>query len=193
MKKIIVLLLLISVILSCKNNKNATEPKKFEPVKENTVSDDIKTDYEDGRFVPLNNKPDLREARAFARNSLNKYYDKNSGQTSALVLDYYVVDYIADGKGAPRDVLDKGEWYKFNKNNTYQHGFLDKIADKGEYFFDGEKIMILPDEKDKYPSEWKVLQSKDVMILVGTAKFANNSIQKHCVNMKTKPSTEVER
>ena len=190
MQRLLILLAIILVLISCKNKTNTDTKQTLTEENKKNVKEDIKTEYEDGYLTPVENKHDLQEDRAIARNALNAFFDTKPDQVSILVVDYYTVDFIADGNGAPKEVLEKGEWYKFTKDYTYQHGFYDKITDEGKYLFDANvsKVLMLPDDKNKFPSEWKILQSNDVIVMVGTAKFANNPVQKHCINTKNKPT-----
>jgi len=186
MTRIIILtIIFISVFGSCKNKvaneqtsgrQKELSTKEIEPAENHPKEKQIVKK----RFVD--------EDRATAKTELNDFFKNKYKPVLFLSKDYFVVDYISNGKEGPKDMIDFGEWYKFNPDFSYSHGFFSEIKDKGKYSYDLNKelLMMLPDDKKLYPSEWKTLKSGDVIVLVGTAKFSNNPFQKHMQNVKEK-------
>ena len=188
-KSIFILLITLVFIVSCNNNPENSNSKDRTISTEQVNQRDITPEYEDGDLKPITIERNINEDRANAKSTITDFLNKEPKKWEFLTLNYYIVDYIADGKGAPKDLLDIGEWYKFNQDFTYSHGFFDKIEDQGIYSYDIEnsKLTILPNENKKYQSEWRVLHSGDVIVLIGTAKFGNNPYQKHMQNIEKQP------
>ncbi len=187
MLRILILsVIFISVVGSCKNNaaKEHTSGRQKE-----LSTQEIEPATNHLKEKPIVKERFVDEERATAKNELNDYFKSKHKPVLFLSRDYYVVDYISNGQEGPKDMIDFGEWYKFNPDFSYNHGFFSEIKDKGKYSYDlnNKLLMMLPDDKKLYPSEWKTLKSGDVIVLIGTARFSNNPFQKHMQNVKEKP------
>ncbi len=183
---LILSVIFISVVGSCK--KNAA--KEHTSVRQKELStQEIEPSANHSKEKQIVKKRFVDEDRATAKTELNDFFKDKHKPVLFLSKDYYVVDYISSGQEGPKDMIDFGEWYKFNTDFSYSHGFFSEIRDKGKYSYELNKelLMMLPDDKKMYPSEWKILKSGDVIVLVGTAKFSNNPFQKHMQNVKEKP------
>jgi hypothetical protein len=187
----ILVLILISFLFSCTNNKHKNNKVESNDT-EITNNNDIIPEKDKKDESPVVEKRDTTYDRNIATKELKEYLSTNPKAWDPLILNYYTVDFLSEGQGAPKDILDLGEWYKFDKDFNYKHGFFDKIIDRGKYSLDIEKklLLMLPSDKTQAPSEWKILYSGDVIVMVGTAKFGNNPIQKHCQNVLKRPEIE---
>ncbi len=182
MKKIILFTIITTFFLvSCKD-KNSRNIKS----KNITKTEDIVPENEDKKLVPIELKRDISEDRKKAEKEINS--TGNSEEIPFfLTTNYYVVDYLMSGKGAPDDVTKKGEWYKFEKDKSYSHGLFEKTIEKGRFKFENEILLLYPDNKNLFPSEWRIMHSGDIIVMAGTSKFGNNAVQKHTQNLKEKP------
>jgi len=77
-----------------------------------------------------------------------------------------------------------GVWIDFKKDHTYEYGKYKEIHGSGKYnyHFERGEILMIDDDKSKKPEEWEIKSSGDVMIMVGTATYSDNHIQKKLVN-----------
>ena len=184
---ILISLIIVSFFASCKE-KNTTSNTSANNKK--TEITDIRPNENSEEEKPIVKKRFIDEERSQAKSELDKFFSKKPKPIVFLTTNYYVVDYISDGKQGPKDMLDFGEWYKFGDDFKYQHGFFAEIKDQGKYSYykDKKLLLMLPEDKKDYPSEWKILSSGDVVVLVGTPKFSNNPFQKHMQNVKEKPT-----
>ena len=191
MNKLLTFIVVSSIIFSCSNNPKNTNKEDIENTKKEII--ETKKDIE-----PANTKTgektvviqrNIEDDRKTAKKEINERMANNPEVWEPLVLNYYMVDFLSEGQSAPADIIDLGEWYKFDKNFRYEHGYFDKISEKGKYTIDltNKTLLMLPDQEDKLPSEWKLLNSADVIVMVGTSKFGNNPVQKHMQNVLKKP------
>ncbi len=182
MKKIILFSILVTFfMLGCKdkNSKNIDSKKIVR-------TQDIVPENEDKKLTPVKVERNIAADRKTAEAEINE--QNNTEKTPFfLTTNYYVVDYLISGASAPKDVTKKGEWFKFERDKSYTHGFFEKIAEKGKYKFENKILLLYPDDKNLFPSEWRIKNSKDVIVMIGTSKFRNNATQKHTQNLKEKP------
>ncbi len=189
----ILMLILISFMLACTNNAGNNKDRKSPPIetKSNNSANDIVPEKKKVDQTPISQERDIISDRNNAAKELGKSLSDHPKLWKPIVLNYFMVDYLSEGQGPPKDILDLGEWYKFNTDFHYEHGFFDKITDSGKYFVNDKKeLLMLPSNKSLAPSEWKILNSGDVIVMVGTSKFGNNPIQKHCQNVSKRPEIE---
>ena len=193
-RNVILMVILIFALSSCNNAKNNSDKSTEQNIEmqDQSGNKDIVPEKDDTSEQPIIQKRDIKEDRMTAMKELKEKLANNPKYWEPLVLNYYTVDYISDGQGAPKDVLDIGEWYDFEKDFRYQHGFFNKLYEQGIYTFDidNKLLLMIPEDNTKAPSEWKILDSGDIIVMVGTAKFGNNPIQKHCQNVKEKPELD---
>ena len=185
-KNFIIIALILSIFVSCKDSGNLNSDKIS--ASDTITKLDIEPQREDGELKPMVIERNIDEDRNNAKKEITDMLASGQDIPSYLTLNYYLVDFISEG-GQPRDIIDLGEWYKFEDNNMYEHGFFGKLKIKGKFIFDQSlsTILLYPESESSAPEEWKVLNSKDVIVLSGTPKFGNNSTQKHLQNVKEKP------
>jgi len=185
-KNLIIIIMILSIFVSCKNGRNSNSDK-ISDIDTATVQD-IEPVREDAELKPMVIERNLTEDRAKAKKEIVELMASTQSIPEYLTINYFLVDFISEG-GKPRDIIDLGEWYKFNKNNTYEHGFFAKLNEKGKFAFNSSSgtVLLYPDNETSTPEEWKVLNSKDVIVLSGTPEFGNNNMQKHLQNVKEKP------
>jgi len=181
--------LILLALFSCKNNKSESNDST---ALNNQTQIDIQPDSNEKGGEPIVTKVNINEQRAIAKEDIREFLKTENKPPIFLTSNYHLVDYISDGIGGPKDMIDVGEWYNFLNDNTYSHGFFDKIEDSGKFVYDQEskKVIMLPVIETKSPSEWRVLNSGDIIVLVGTAKFRNNPFQKHLKEIKDQPQLD---
>ncbi|MEY3369205.1 MAG: hypothetical protein RI973_2360 [Bacteroidota bacterium] len=75
---------------------------------------------------------------------------------------------------------NQGTWFKFKEDGSYDYGYYGEKIGSGAWSFDGMKATLLLDSEllgdDR---EWtlKMSTSEDIMVWVGTERFANNNLQ----------------
>jgi hypothetical protein len=75
---------------------------------------------------------------------------------------------------------NQGIWFKFKEDGSYDYGYYGEKIGSGAWSFDGMKATLLLDSEllgdDR---EWtlKMSTSEDIMVWVGTERFANNNLQ----------------
>lgn len=185
-KNLIIILMILSIFVSCKNISNSGSDKTSDSG--TSTVQDIEPVREDAELKPMVIERNLTEDRSKANKEIGELMASKQIIPEYMTLNYYLVDFISEG-GKPRDIIDLGEWYKFNKNNTYEHGFFSKLNEKGKFALNTSSgtVLLYPELETSTPEEWKVLNSKDVIVLSGTPKFGNNNMQKHLQNVKEKP------
>ncbi len=181
MKKTIFFVIVILLLIGCKDKTSGDiKNKKAE------TTQDIVSQNKNKKLVPVEIKRDIVEDRKKAKTEIDNINTSNE-VPFFLTTNLYVVDYLMSGTGAPDDVTKVGEWYKFEKNNNYSHGFFEDISETGKYKFENKILLLYPENEKLFPAEWRIMNSKDIIVMAGTSKFGNNSIQKHLQNVKEKP------
>ena len=139
-------------------------------------------------MVLVEDKRDIKKERAKAMEILLNF-EPDGEFPEFLNSRYYLVDYISEVGNVPRDIIDLGEWFKFNPDYTYEHGFFEKLNSKGKYALEDKNrvITIVPDSEEEFPEQFKMLTSGDVLVISGTNKFGSSSYQKHMVQVEKKP------
>ncbi len=93
------------------------------------------------------------------------------------------------GAGTAENDPKKGDWLHLNKDGTYQAGRQKEKTYTGQwsYAHDAQLLFLRPDSKNYKMSEWKVMASETVIVLVGTQTYGNNSIQIQCLKVDSLP------
>ena len=96
--------------------------------------------------------------------------------------------FVFDGEmSKPGD--HAGEWINYKPDFTYDYGLYQEVLGAGRYHYSYDKSLILMiDNNGEFkPEEWRAQNSGDVMILVGTSTYQNNSVQMKLERLDTCP------
>lgn len=79
----------------------------------------------------------------------------------------------------PKENIFEGYWIDFEDDFTFVKGKYNDTLSIGEYNFDFDsKILeIIPTAGDEGRSEYRIQTNGEIIILIGTAKYGNNSTQ----------------
>lgn len=73
----------------------------------------------------------------------------------------------------------KNDWLHLVKDGTYKAGRGKDQTHTGQWSYEpnGQTLFLRPDTKDYKMSEWKVMFTDNVVVLVGTSTYGNNATQ----------------
>lgn len=97
-----------------------------------------------------------------------------------LTSNYWAVWALVKMGDPAANPQNQGTWFKFKEDGTYDYGHFENKIGSGAWSFDGKNATLLLDSEvlgdDR---EWsiKIGNDEDVMIWVGTNRFATNNIQ----------------
>lgn len=97
-----------------------------------------------------------------------------------LTSNYWAVWALVKMGDPAANPQNQGAWFKFKEDGTYDYGYFENKIGSGAWSFDGQKATLLLDSEvlgdDR---EWsiKIGSDEDVMIWVGTNRYATNNIQ----------------
>jgi hypothetical protein len=72
-----------------------------------------------------------------------------------------------------------GQWIDFKADHTYAYGENTNIKGNGRYHYSLDKglVLMVDNDSSKKAQEYEAKFADDVMILVGTATYGDNSFQ----------------
>lgn len=175
----IILMNIAIIFLSCQDPKNKVFVSSGDPKIDSMRQDSIKN---------IKIIKELLKQREEAYNLVNMMLKKYKEMPEELLNDYFQVDYIVNNDNL-QDIIDLGEWYHFNKDNTFEHGFLNKTAEKGKYAYGkrSKSILLYYDSENEFPEEWKITFYENELIFEGTPTFGTENSKKHLKRVKDKP------
>jgi hypothetical protein len=175
----IIILNIAIIFTSCQDSKNNGYILSGDPKVDSMRMDSIKK---------IEMKKKLLKQREEAFNLVSMMLDKSKEMPEELLKDYMLVDYIVINENL-QDIIDIGEWYHFNKDNTFEHGFLNKTAEKGKYAYGkrSNSILLYYNSENEFPEEWKVTFYENELILEGTPTFGTEKSKKHLKRVKDMP------
>lgn len=153
--------LLIGVLAACKSEP--TEPAGSGDEASVTQTRPI-TPPEGGPVVGADKKPSMQTEKLLG----------------FLTTGYWYVEAYVKINDREAGLANRGRWFKFNADGTLSTGRYKGISAKGVWTYDPQTALIFIDsEKDDQDGEWRIQMGRGgaVMILVGTERFAQNSIQ----------------
>jgi len=121
--------------------------------------------------------------RAQALAILNFRLKKDADFYTLMEDGVWELQFVHQGEMSKPGEFD-GFWYDFKKDHTYEYGTRANVEGSGKYnyHFERGELLMVDNLGNKKPEEWTVKSSGDVMILVGTATYNDNHIQKKLVN-----------
>lgn len=115
---------------------------------------------------------------------------KNYPETYAIVengiLNY---EFVHNGRAMSKKEDYLGAWIDFKEDFTYDYGSYSTKEGEGRYHFrtDINQLVMVDNNKGQNPQEWDVKMGGDVLILVGTNTYGNNSFQMKLQRSPEKP------
>jgi hypothetical protein len=91
------------------------------------------------------------------------------------ILIFNTVFGAGEGDKDPR----KGDWIHLLKSGAYLAGRAKDQTHTGKWSYEpnGQTLFLRPDIQDYKMSEWKVMATDNVVVLVGTSTYGNNATQ----------------
>jgi hypothetical protein len=81
-----------------------------------------------------------------------------------------------------------GFWLQFFPNGKYEKGTYKKITSKGKFTVDNQGfIEMIPSDSEEKKSEWQSKFNNDMLLLIGTPKYRDNTIQMRLGRIPSKP------
>lgn len=161
MKRVILFLLLAGAFTACKNDATDTAAEGEEASVTETRPI---TPPEGGPITGANRTPSMQTEKLIG----------------FLTTGYWYMEVYVKINDPEASTANRGRWYKFAPDGTFTTGRYKGISAKGVWTYDPQTALIFIDsEKNDQDGEWKIQMGKTgtVMILVGTERFAQNSIQ----------------
>ncbi len=165
--------LLVS-IFSCQSEKSktATKEDKIEKLKAEGYVED--TQYKDI------SEEQIAEWRIYAKEAITFRKEKDSNK-AWQILDVDMWEYEFEYKNQKiSDVGEKaGYWIDFNEDLTYSYGFYENELGAGlyHYNFDNKDLLLLDNDPNKKPLEYKAKIVNAVMVLQGNPTYRDNAYQ----------------
>jgi hypothetical protein len=96
-----------------------------------------------------------------------------------------VVGSVKDKKDNPY----QSNWIDFLPDGTYKWGKQKEVLHSGQWSYNDEADLLQMKSTAGEParSEWKVMHSEQMVVLVGTSTFGNNSTQMQLIRSTTMP------
>lgn len=131
---------------------------------------------------PVENKPQSQAAKAEKGTALSilEFRLQNEPNTSAIIeadtWEYQSV--FSEGKMSQPGAYN-GVWIDFKADHTYAYGSQTTLNGSGRYHFSSDNNLVLMIDNDpaKKVQEFEAKFAGDVMVLVGTRTYNDNSIQ----------------
>jgi len=166
-------------LISCKND-NPDRPKPLQSgVEKNSsiVENPIKRERleEMKKKSKTNNVPAMRVQ---ALSILNHRLKKDSSTYAIIDADVWEYKFVFSGEMSKPGEYDKN-WIDFKRDHTYEYGKASNILGYGKYNYnlDRSELLMVDNDNSQKPQEWSIKHGGDVMILIGTATYRDNSTQ----------------
>lgn len=114
-----------------------------------------------------------------AQSILNFRIKENAEIFPILEADTWEYKFVFDGSQMSKDGDYSGQWIDFGADHTYVYGNQDKTSGSGRYHFsiDSSILLMVDNDKNKKAQEYEAKFAGDVMVLVGTSTYKDNSYQ----------------
>jgi hypothetical protein len=196
-----VLFLLLIAVLSCKKDvKEVDSTKKTDiPFPEKATNENSKPTY-----IPTNSEdkpirepkslseelaaPTIQELRAQGESIYKKRMSTKAQPMTALDVSRWGYDgEFSDGKFKPIEEIG-GRWIDFSEKWTYTYGKNSNKLGGGKYHYDNDTnlLLLLDNDKEAKPIEYKVKIVNDALILMGQATYGDGGYQAKFTREKVK-------
>ena len=133
----------------------------------------------------------VQEIRIQAKAMIESRIEKNPDPLAMITTDYFLPEFVFNGKEMSKTGEYQGHWIKFEENFTYQYGYYDALTGTGIYHYriDDEAMLLLNDDETFEPKSWTLLSNSLAFALVGRHDFGvNNGMQIKLETQSTKPA-----
>ena len=157
--KILIFLFVFLTCFSCKTDENKA---KTNPIQKQTET-------------KVNNKE-----KGTALSILEFRMKENNGNTYPIIeADTWEYKFVYDGDGMSPEGAYDGQWIDFKADHSYVYGENENIKGSGRYHYSlGKGLVVMVDsDVSKKAQEYEAKFAGDVMVLVGTATYGDNSYQ----------------
>jgi len=151
-----------------------------------TLTEEIETadasDTEEG-YKRVELQRSLSDERRNAQIMLEERSVKWPEASMMLISKRYAIDHrMVVNETVQTDPIT-GEFLDFKDDFSYEWIKKDTLSEKGKYHysFESDRLIMLPDDTTRFPSEWTVKSGGDVIVLVGTSRYYNNNTQIHMI------------
>lgn len=139
-------------------------------------------------------RPDTAIKSAFddpAAVANNKYSHFDQILLKDLSYRFWKYDAGIDGSVSISPAQVQGKWLKFFDDGRFEQGIYNKLTAKGKFTVDNLGfIEFSPAEAKEKKSEYQAKFNNDMLILVGTTKFQNNTIQYRLSRILERPKSQ---
>ncbi len=119
----------------------------------------------------------------------------DSHMEALLTKDYWVFEFYIpkDDSDMEAKLFNRGRWYRFNPDGTYENGHWQEVQGKGiwkYYVEDGQDKIWLDSANNKEDSEYKLKANGegDAMSWVGSRRYNQSGIMIKAINLMTMPT-----
>ncbi|GJM36045.1 MAG: hypothetical protein DHS20C18_50460 [Saprospiraceae bacterium] len=119
----------------------------------------------------------------------------DSYMESLLIKDYWVFEHYIpkDDTDMEAKLFNKGRWYNFNADGTYQSGHWQEQLGEGIWKYyeeDGQPKVWMDSKNDSEDSEYKLKANGegDAMSWVGSTRYRQNGIMIKAISLMTMPT-----
>lgn len=156
MMRIFILCLFVASLAACKNEPVAEEASvtKTQPI----------LPPEGGPITGENKRPSMQTEHLF----------------DYLCSGYWYIEGYSKINDPEAHAKNRGRWFQFSKEGTFRSGKYKETGASGIWTYDPMKALLFMDSaNDAEDGEWKLQMAKNgaAMVLVGTERFMQNSIQ----------------
>lgn len=123
--------------------------------------------------------------------SVLKFRKESSQNVSSSINGYHEYQAIYDGGMSEKGAL-AGEWLKFNDDFTYAYGKYNEEYGTGKYHhsFDSSLLLMIDDDANKIPKEYKTQHGNTSLLLVGQNTYGANAVQQFLNKVEKRPAKQ---
>lgn len=120
----------------------------------------------------------------------HRWKQSNKKSWTIMTAGFYEYQFVFDGREMSKPGEHAGRWVKFDDDLTYTYGYYDKVQGSGKYDFnlDSELLLMVDDNSNIKPNEYKCKPVNDVCILVGTDVYKDNNFQCKMAKVDSQPT-----
>jgi hypothetical protein len=184
-KDIMYLLILIIVIISCKQ-----ESKQVNKEKEKlSFSDSIAASGRIAKPTEIS-KDKIKSEHKFAQGILTQRIKTKPKNWIILDAGVWEYEFVYKDGAMSKQGEYTGKWIDMDENNNYKYGYYDVMEGSGKYHYDNDTHMLLlvDDDETTMPQEFELKIQNDMMIMMGRNTFGNNAIQAKLIKRNNVPS-----
>ena len=126
----------------------------------------------------------IKAMRAQALSILNHRLKNNPESYAIVEADVWNYEFVFDGEMSKVGEYE-GVWIDFKPDFTYEYGKNSEVNGRGRYHyhFERSELLIIDNDASIKPKEWQIKSAGDVMILIGTNTYRDNSVQMKLVRV----------